>query len=101
MGKKKGGKSSGAISKGERKSIDPSIVKAVRRTKTEVEKLNHKIDAWKRGKKVKITIANSGNDAKKHPYIKVLASTIWGDPKKTKYRMHGEQSEKSDDRSVL
>ena len=101
MGKKKGGKSSGAISKGERKSIDPSIVKAVRREKTEVEKLNHKLDAWRKGKKVKLLVPNQGNDAKKHPYIKVLATTIWGDPKKSKYRMYGDSSEKSDDRSVL
>ena len=102
MGKKKGGKSSGAISKGERKSIDPSIVKAVRREVTEVEKINNKLAAWRKGKKVKLTIPNTGNDAKKHPFVKVLATTVWGDPRKTKYRMYGgDSSEKSDDNSVL
>lgn len=101
MGKKKGGKSSGAISKGERKSVDPSICKAVRSSREPVENLLHKQEAWKRGKKVTLLVPNLGNDAKKHPFIRVKATDVWGDPKKSRYSMFSNSSEKDNDRTVL
>lgn len=101
MGKKKGGKSSGAISKGERFSVDPSITKAVRRERTEVEKLLNKQAAWKRGRKVTLLVPNLGNDAKKHPFVKVNAKDVWGDPKRNRFSLFGNSGEKENDRTVL
>lgn len=101
MGKKKGGKSSGAISKGERVSIDPSVTKAVRNGREPVENLLNKLEAWKRGKKVTLLVPNLGPDAKKRPFVRVKAVDVWGDPKRNRYSMFGNSSEKDNDRTVL
>lgn len=101
MGKKKGGKSSGVISKGERVSVDPSVTKAVRNGRSEVEKMLNKQKAWKAGRKVNLLVPNLGADAKKHPFIKVKANEVWGDPKRNRFSLFGGSGDKTDDRTVL
>ena len=101
MGKKKGGNSSGAISKGERVSVDPSVTKAVRNGRSEVEKMLNKQKAWKAGRKVNLVVPNLGADAKKRPFIKVNANEVWGDPKRSRFSLSGGSGDKSDDRTVL
>lgn len=101
MGKKKGGKSSGVISKGERVSINPSVTKAVRNDRTAVEKMLNKQKAWKAGRKVNLLVPNLGADAKKHPFIKVKANEVWGDPKRNRFSLFGGSGDKTDDRTVL
>jgi len=101
MGKKKGGNSSGAISKGERVSVDPSVTKAVRNGRSAVEKMLNKQKAWKAGRKVNLVVPNLGDDAKKRPFIKVNANEVWGDPKRNRFSLSGGSGDKSDDRTVL
>jgi hypothetical protein len=101
MGKKKGGNSSGAISKGERASVDPSVTKAVRNGRSAVEKMLNKQKAWKAGRKVNLLVPNLGADAKKRPFIKVSANEVWGDPKRNRFSLSGGSGDKSDDRTVL
>mgnify|MGYP001560340061 CR=1 FL=1 len=40
------------------------------------QKLAFKIDAWMKGKPVKLTVANKGDTSR--PFIRVLASEYWG-----------------------
>ena len=72
------------MSKGERRSIDRAVVKAMRRDTTYLDKMLNKISAWEKGKggNVKITVPNTGEDAAKHKYIRVKASDVWGIPRR-------------------
>ena len=65
-------------SKGQRPSISRSTVRAVKETKTEVDKLLNKVEAWKRGKKGFVTIANPNPSETDKKFIKVSFERYFG-----------------------
>jgi|DEB0MinimDraft_3_1074331.scaffolds.fasta_scaffold35087_3 hypothetical protein len=82
MGKKKGGKSKGYESKGERPNVSKWCTKTMRREymQDNLSRTLNQIDAWLKGKNVMVKVANNGADAKKHPFIRVPANQVWGNP---------------------
>ncbi len=73
MGKRKGGKSSGAISKGERPNVNRKILNLMRREKDGMVTLKNKQDAFQKGKRVMVTIANPNKNETNKPFIRVTA----------------------------
>jgi len=72
MGNKKS--SEGYTSKGERRNV----VAGLGDSRTEMNKLNDKVEAWKQGKKVFLTITNPIKGEKSKPFIRREAKEIWG-----------------------
>lgn len=70
MGKKKGGKSSGAVSKGERRSSIKTSGVGV----SNAEKMLRKMDALRKGKDVVFTMANPNKAQTNKPFIRVKMS---------------------------
>lgn len=66
------------VSKGERKSISPSIVSAVRRNRSPIEKALNKINAWRAGKNPWITVPGPSSNM---PFVRVRANALYGDPR--------------------
>ena len=86
MGKKKSQtKNPGAKSAGIHATANRSILKAVRRDKTAVEKRLDLIKAWKKANGGKndpwLTIANPNTAETKKRFIRVKACMVWGSPK--------------------
>ena len=63
-------------SKGERRNIVNGLAR-----RTEAQKTQDKLEAWKRGKNPWITVDRGGR-ASNERYYKVRANDIWGDPRK-------------------
>lgn len=83
---KKGGKSSGFISQGQRQNVRKDVLKAMRREYASdyLQVIINKREAWAKGKRVMLTVPNSGANNKKTPFIRVKADEVWGhykDPK--------------------
>ena len=81
MARKKGGKSSGLVSKGERPNVRKDTRKAIRRGVSNLETMLNKYKAFKKGKNVMLTIPNpnaKANPAK--PFIRVNAKDVWRNP---------------------
>ena len=72
-------------SKGQRRNVSRWSIKAGRKDVSELEKLNRKVDAWMKGKKVLLTITNPNKNEKGKPFIKKEAKEVWG--KYTPYLM--------------
>ena len=77
------------IAKGERRNVSRWSIKAGRKDVSELEILNRKIAAWKRGKKVMLTITNPVKSETNKPFIRVEAKEVWG--KDTPYMMKTSQ----------
>jgi hypothetical protein len=84
---KKGGKSSGAVSKGERRSSIKTSGVGI----TEVQKMLNKQRAFFKGSDPWVTVANPNKSETNKPFIKVRMSTLRGgsanDVKKRAYVM--------------
>ena len=79
MGKKKSSK--GFISKGERRNVSASTKKAMRREYLlSGNSLFNKFKAWQQGKNVMLTIANPNKNETNKRFIRVKATTVWGNP---------------------
>lgn len=68
------------VSKGERNSVARSTVNLVRHGRTELEKANNKLQAWRAGKNPWITIPGPASNMR---FIRVRANNYWGDPRRT------------------
>lgn len=79
------------ISKGERRSISKSTVRLVREDRTELEKIENKLSAWRSGKKGFVTIANPIDDPSKR-FIKVSFDAYFGKGRDFKTVKFGEKS---------
>ncbi len=79
---KKGGKSSGFISQGQRPNVTRSLVKAKRRdyVGTFDQVLNQQ-KAWKGNKNVVLTIPNPNTNETNKRFIRVNSHDVWGNPK--------------------
>jgi hypothetical protein len=87
MAKKKGGKSKGFISQGQRPNVKHNVLKAVRRDITPSEKMANVMSAYLAGRNPWVTIANPNNKQTNAKYIRVKAEDLWGSPKNRSYRM--------------
>jgi len=74
MGKKKGGKSSGAVSGGERRSSMKTSGVGI----TPAQKLLNKQKAYMKGSNPKLTIENPNKNETNKPFIKVRMSDLRG-----------------------
>jgi len=85
---KKGGKSKGFISKGERPNISRSIQKATRLAYLNTQaRVNNQVKAWRAGKNVVLTIENPDKKNTKERMIRVPAIDVWGFPRNSNLRM--------------
>lgn len=66
------------VSKGERSSVSRSIVNAVRRDRSPIEKALNKLAAWRAGKNPWITVPGPSSNMR---FVKVRANTLYGDPR--------------------
>jgi|TARA_B100001778_G_scaffold316449_1_gene303354 ribosomal protein L21E len=87
MGKKKGGKSSGAVSKGERPNVSKWVRKDMRNSVAPIVTLQNKWKAFSEGKRVMVTIPNpSAKVETNKPFIRVTAQEA-GWKKQDRFRM--------------
>ena len=82
MARKKGGKSKGLVSKGERPNVAKDTRKLMRRTVTELQTDLNKQEAFRQGKNVMLTIPNPDKKVRNKPFIRVNAKEVWGNPNK-------------------
>lgn len=82
-GKKASGKH--YTSKGERPNVNKSVLKAERRDykQNTLKLIRNKQDAWLKMKKVWLTIPNPNKNETNKRFIRVLASDVWGDPRRS------------------
>jgi hypothetical protein len=78
MGKKV--KRSTYTSKGERHNVARSTLKLVRDGRSEIEKANNKLEAWREGKNPWLTVPGPATNMR---FIRVRANSYWGDPRRT------------------
>ena len=74
---KKGGKSSGFVSKGQRPNVSKWTRKAIKRDVTLLERANNQMDAHLKGKNVMLTIENPIKSETNKPFIRVPAKQEW------------------------
>ena len=80
----KGKKSSGNnyTSKSERPNTAKSVLKSRRLDyNNTMSQLNNQVKAWRRGKKVMLTIQNPNKKETNKPFIRVNALDVWGPPR--------------------
>jgi hypothetical protein len=65
-------------SRGGGRNVNRKILNAVRRKRTPLQVLSNKIDAWKEGKRVMLTVANVNTNESNKPFIRKPASEVWG-----------------------
>jgi hypothetical protein len=75
-------------SKGQRQSISRTTVRLVRDGRSELDKYLNKLEAWKKGKKGYVTVANPNPHETDRPFIKVSFEQHFGGLyKDVKYRV--------------
>ena len=85
---KKGGKSKGFISQGQRPNYSRNIVNACRRDHVGSSAQQYaKVKAWRAGKRVMLTIDNPDKNNTKERKIRVPAIDVWGYPRSMQLRM--------------
>lgn len=85
---KKGGKSKGFISQGQRPNVSRSIQKATRLDYVGSDLYwNNKVKAWRAGKHVMLTIQNPDKKNTKERMIRVPAIDVWGFPRSMQLKM--------------
>ena len=89
MGKKKGGKSSGVVSKGQRPNVSKWVLKEVRKSVSPIVTLSNKFKAFSQGKRVMVTIPNPSKSQTNKPFIRVTAQEA-GWKKQDRFRMKQE-----------
>lgn len=75
-------KTKGKMSLGERNNVSRKITNAARREYLgSPERIMNQLSAFRAGKRVVVTIANPNKEERNKPFIKVLASSVWKDPR--------------------
>ena len=82
MARKKGGKSKGLVSKGERPNVAKDTRKLMRGKVTELQTALNKQEAFKQGKNVMLTIPNPNKKERNKPFIRVNAKEVWKKPER-------------------
>lgn len=57
-----------------------SLTNSLRKDRSDTTKLEHKQNAWKRGKNPWIVTPNLNTNEKHKPFIRVKANDLWGKP---------------------
>ena len=79
-------KSSGKVSAGVHSNVSSKTRNAIRSDyMASCERIMNQLRAFKRGKRVMVTIANPNKNEPGKLFIRVPASTIWRDPKQPIY----------------
>ena len=88
MARKKGGKSKGFISQGQRPNVSRDTRNIMRREylANDLSVSLNKQKAWAAGKNVMITIPNPIKSETNKPFVRVPVTQLWGKPG-AKYRM--------------
>lgn len=78
-------KSSGKhyVSKGERPNVSQKTLNDMRNSVPVATTMVNKVEAWRRGKRVMLTIANplvKGKEKTNKPFVRVEARSVWGNP---------------------
>ena len=78
-------KSSGKnyVSKGERPNVSRRTLTDMRNAVPVATTMVNKVEAWRKGKRVMLTIANplvKGKEKTNKPFIRVEARQVWGNP---------------------
>jgi hypothetical protein len=68
-------------SKGERHNVSRSLCNAIKRDRSELEKIIFKQKAWLKSQNPWITIDNPNTNETNKRKIRVRANQLWGDPK--------------------
>lgn len=90
MAKKKGGKSSGFVSNGERPNVSKWVRKDMKRAVVPVIKMQNQWDAFMQGKRVMVSIPNPNAKTETNkPFIRVTAQEA-GWKKQDRFRMKQE-----------
>jgi len=86
MAKSKQSKSSGKTSAGVHSNVSKKITNALRSEyRNSGQRIMNQLMAYKKGKRVMITIANPNKNETNKRFIRVPASTVWRDPKSPIY----------------
>jgi len=64
-------------SKGQRRNVSKWTRKAMKRERTPFQDAINKLNAWKQGKNVMLTIANPVKSETNKPFIRVPAEQVW------------------------
>lgn len=76
------------VSKGERRCINKSLLKAVRLVyRSSDERVRNQITAWRAGKNVMLTIPNPDKKNTKERMIRIPAVEYWGYPRQMSLKM--------------
>ena len=87
MGKSKAsGSQNKYISVGEVPTINRKLKNAIRRDRTEADRLMDKLDAWEKGQNPWITVENRG-EGLREKFTRVRANDYWGNPKNRGFYM--------------
>lgn len=94
MGKKKGDKSKGYQSKGERSNVSRWVKKAARKEymANYLARSLNQINALLKGKKVMVTIPNPNTNETNKRFIRVSAKDVWKNSSKYSMKTVGEES---------
>ena len=83
---KKGGKSKGYVSAGINSNVANNTKSAMRKASREAgDKLVNQLEAFAKGKRVMVTIANPNKEETNKPFIRVDATTVWSHSSKYRY----------------
>lgn len=69
------------VSKGERRSIDKGVCKAVKRERSVIDYWTTKQKAWLKGQNPWLSVDNGNTSDTKARKVRVRADTYWGDPR--------------------
>lgn len=84
MAKGKTSKSSGAVSAGVHSNVARTLVNSQRRDyMASGDRLMNQLLAFRRGRRVMVTMANPNKNETNKKFIRVPANTVWKDPKVT------------------
>tara|TARA_Y100001938_G_scaffold15386_1_gene18962 strand:+ start:659 stop:937 length:279 start_codon:yes stop_codon:yes gene_type:complete len=82
MARKKGGKSKGFVSQGQRRNTSAWSRKQARRDflANTLARTTEQVKAWTKGKRVMLTIPNPIKSETNKPFVRVPATQVWGKP---------------------
>lgn len=91
----KGKKASGKnyVSKGERRNVAKSTLRAMRAAAGSAQKIINQQEAWLKGQNPWVTVENPNREETNKRMIRVKANDIWGNPKDRQKRMFRIQGE--------
>lgn len=88
-------------SKGQRSSISKSTIRLVREGRSEGDRLQNKLNAWRAGKKGFVTVANPNPHETDKPFIKVSFDSYFGHGRDYKSVRFGDNNTHKENENTL